>query len=463
MGKNINSENPCETRLAGGQLRSSNKVTCHSEDNSNLMPEESKTDSSLSLRMTETCHCEDERSEDVTIQSIKLDYQVNILDSHVADAPQNDGKRAAFTLAETMIVLIILGIVAAITVPALVRNQMDAQNRTRLRKAMTVYDMAVNKIVVENGLKSDEAVYQIAPIGDCHFTSQYFKVAENVVENGNQNLCKFRTNDGVWWDISDILKPVIGLRADDLNNPNSDTRFQLVSHFDPNGALRVDDLAYELKINSNDLKSLQKIYAFINGEKIEQKTVKTITPYTRCDEGGNCSAYDKYGNKTAEGSDCSGSISSCKSSQNYNPKYDDDGNMIGYECNEDRTSCNTLFTYNTVENKTIRTERHGCSSAADISGCRGYTSYSTYDLEGRVTGEDCNVTGTSCAILYTYNTIGDKTIQALHFICSDAEVISGCTDWTSYSAYDSVGRLIGERCNADGSNCSTIYTITEEE
>ena len=93
------------------RVKPEESVACHSE----ALAEESKTDSSLTLRMTETCHCEDERSEDVTIQSIKLDYQVNILDSHVADAPQNDGKRAAFTLAETMIVLVILGIVASIS------------------------------------------------------------------------------------------------------------------------------------------------------------------------------------------------------------------------------------------------------------------------------------------------------------------------------------------------------------
>ena len=67
-------------------------------------------------------------------------------------------KKAAFTLAETLIVLVILGVVAAITIPALVRNQMEAQNRTRIKKAMTVYDMLINKIVVENNLKDDVAV-----------------------------------------------------------------------------------------------------------------------------------------------------------------------------------------------------------------------------------------------------------------------------------------------------------------
>ena len=208
MKNKINSEKPCYERLAEGQLlkglkydvtqrvKPEESVACHSE----ALAEESKTDSSLTLRMTH-----------------------------------------AFTLAETMIVLVILGIVAAITVPALVRNQMDAQNRTRIKKAMTVYDMAINKIVVENQLKSERAVRDWADAnGTCVNSSAYFKVSENLVENGNQNTCKFRTSDGVWWDITDILNPTIGLRPGDLDeNANSDTRFKLLSHFDQNGALRV--------------------------------------------------------------------------------------------------------------------------------------------------------------------------------------------------------------------------------
>ena len=182
-----------------------------------------------------------------------------------ADAPQNDGKRAAFTLAETLIVLVILGVVAAITVPALVRNQMEVQNRTRLRKAMTVYDMAINKMVVENNFKSNTALTDWANGNNCVNTREYFKIVHD-----GKNGCIFSTAGGLWWNISDITKLIVGFNENDIEAANSTTSFQLVSHFDPNGALRVDDLAYELKINSDDLDSLQKIYAFINGEKVEE-------------------------------------------------------------------------------------------------------------------------------------------------------------------------------------------------
>ena len=182
--------------------------------------------------------------------------------------------RKGFTLAETMIVLVILGIIASITIPAVVRRQIEAQNRARIKKAMTVYDTAISKIVVENQLKSDDAIYKAAPKNNCILTSQYFKAVENVEENGNQNLCKFKSADGVWWDISDILNPVIGLKRDDLTDVNSNTRFNLLSHFDKNGSLRVDDFAYEqtLPNNSDNIKALANLYAFIDGKKLDSES-----------------------------------------------------------------------------------------------------------------------------------------------------------------------------------------------
>ena len=176
-------------------------------------------------------------------------------------------KIMGFTLAETLIVLVILGIIASITIPAVIRNQMEAQNRTRIRKAMTVYDMALNKIVVENQLKSDRAVQDWAG-SSCENSINYFKVNSFVKdENGVENLCKFKSADGVWWNITNVLNPTIGLRESDLDeNVNSDTRFKLLSHFDQNGSLRVDDLAYEIKINGAK-SDMQKLYNFVNNQK----------------------------------------------------------------------------------------------------------------------------------------------------------------------------------------------------
>ena len=46
-------------------------------------------------------------------------------------------EKKAFTLAETLITLTILGVVAAITVPSLINKQSESVDRTKLKKAMT--------------------------------------------------------------------------------------------------------------------------------------------------------------------------------------------------------------------------------------------------------------------------------------------------------------------------------------
>ena len=287
-----------------------------------VKPEESITNSSLSLTITEAGHCEEvakqptwQSSNNICNSACKTGFSRKIKDFSQNDAePHLDrklipspqplshrereqvvseertvqlrvrGRRVAFTLAETMIVLVVLGIVAAITIPALVNRHVEAERRTKLKKAMTVYDMALNKIVIENNLKSEEAVENWANAnGPCINSSDEFKVSENVTENGVVNTCKFKDASGIWWDITNILNPTIGLRASDLDeNANSDTRFKLLSHFDKNGSLRVDDLAYEqsLEDNENNINALSSLYNFISG-KITKEEPKTCDRYCK--------------------------------------------------------------------------------------------------------------------------------------------------------------------------------------
>lgn len=172
-------------------------------------------------------------------------------------------RKAAFTLAETLIVLVILGIIASITIPAVVRNQMEAQNRTRIRKSMTVYDMSLSKMVVENNLKSNEALTQWGNGNNCVNTRAYFKSAED----GNNN-CIFKSSDNVWWDITDITRPIIGL------DRNMNNHFQMFGHFDNNGSLRVDDIQYDMAnlnnenyIQQSDIDNMTALWDFANNVK----------------------------------------------------------------------------------------------------------------------------------------------------------------------------------------------------
>ena len=174
-------------------------------------------------------------------------------------------KKCAFTLAETMIVLVILGIVAAITIPALVRRHVEASNRTRIKKAMTVYDTALNKMVVENGIKNNDALINEFNAdknnNSCAKSRAYFKSAQD-----GANDCTFRASDGVWWNISDINHPIIAFNEDDLNKADEENNkaFHLVGYLDDNGSLRVSDLA---QATGDNQEYLTKLYNFVNNKK----------------------------------------------------------------------------------------------------------------------------------------------------------------------------------------------------
>ena len=258
--------------FAGGTTPKSLNRACNCEFEGDSIPEGSQS-----------CHCEE-----VTAQSPAMSSQTKFRCAHsygTCFAALNEFRcrtnrssnstlcrKAAFTLAETLIVLVVLGVVASITIPAVVRNQIDAQNRTKLKKCMTVYDMGISKMVVENGIKSNDALINEFNAdknnGSCAKSRAYFKSVE---ENANNN-CIFKSSDGVWWDISDITRPKIDLKNGNFDE-DSDTRFQMFAHFGKDGELRVDDIQYDIAnvqtdkyIKQSDVESLNDLYNFANKE-----------------------------------------------------------------------------------------------------------------------------------------------------------------------------------------------------
>lgn len=237
--------------------------------------------------------------------------------------------RKAFTLAETLIVLVILGIVAAITIPALVRRHVESSNRTRIKKAMTVYDTAINKMVVENGIKSNDALINEFNAdknnNSCAKSRAYFKTSQD-----GANDCIFKASDGIWWNISDINHPIIAFNEDDLTDEiaSGDTNraFKLVGYLDDNGSLRVSDLA---KAEGDNQEYLTKLYNFMNSKKVKNNVSieENIKPKydgkiefanaikTICEEKPYKSCYNKYGYDPKTG---------------YEPAllYDSNGNVI---------------------------------------------------------------------------------------------------------------------------------------
>ena len=204
-----------------------------------------------------------------------------------------ENRHSAFTLAETLVTVVILGIVAAIVVPNLINRQVENANRTKVRKAMASYEKAINFIILENDIKSTDELKAFGEDDNCASAKAYFKT----IQDGT-NDCIFKTADRVWWNITDLTNPLISLK-DEITSSNEatiatnalslsadKTSFGLIGRFDDIGTLRVNDNAYEqgLDNNAENKKYMTKLWYFTGNLQLtgfakcsaEGKTICTI-------------------------------------------------------------------------------------------------------------------------------------------------------------------------------------------
>lgn len=60
-------------------------------------------------------------------------------------------KKQGFTLSEILLVLSVIGVVAALTIPTLIQKASDDQNKSAWKKAFSELSQATNRIMTENG------------------------------------------------------------------------------------------------------------------------------------------------------------------------------------------------------------------------------------------------------------------------------------------------------------------------
>jgi len=92
----------------------------------------------------------------------------------------------AFTLAEVLITLTILGVVAAITIPTLINRQNEVAAKTKVKKAIRDFEQVATSYMAENSVQNIDAVTNSSTY------TNYFKVASGSVTS-------FKTSDGVYW------------------------------------------------------------------------------------------------------------------------------------------------------------------------------------------------------------------------------------------------------------------------
>ena len=170
--------------------------------------------------------------------------------------------KKALTMAEVLIVLSLLGVVAVITIPSAIIEHRKNVARVRVKRAMAYYEATFKKIVVDNNLMTDSKVDSV--IDTCVKKQKYFKVVE-IMDNPEPNDCVFRTAENFWWNVQDIKNPYVSMSQNGLNEESK--RFQFSGHV-KNGVIYINDLQYEKKLKdankANKYDEIEKMYNFIN-------------------------------------------------------------------------------------------------------------------------------------------------------------------------------------------------------
>ena len=219
-----------------------------------------------------------------------------------------------------MIVLVVLGIVAALMIPSLIRKQAETANRTKLKKAMTTYEKAFNQMLLDNQLTTNGAILSWADGANvqCENTSSYFRK-----EDGSGCLFK---NSGLWWYIGEnekkIGKVLISTKKIDDNDPNQTlekvrgyardkknmTAFYMTGYIDDKGILRINDKA---NASEEDKEDVEKLIAFtvnrvmlLEEPKQQSAFEKACTQVDEqhCNYNGNM--YTKQETSATEGKFC---------------------------------------------------------------------------------------------------------------------------------------------------------------
>jgi prepilin-type N-terminal cleavage/methylation domain-containing protein len=102
--------------------------------------------------------------------------------------------KKGFTLAEVLITLAIIGVVAALTIPTVVQNYRKTQTVTQLKKTYSALANTTNLAIANEGPVQDWEVVQ-SEEGSKNFFNKYLvpylKVAKNC-ENETTGVCQFR-------------------------------------------------------------------------------------------------------------------------------------------------------------------------------------------------------------------------------------------------------------------------------
>ena len=166
-------------------------------------------------------------------------------------------KQQGFTLAEVLITLLIIGVVAALTIPSVISNYQQQEFKTGLKKAVSVLNEAIQTNIAQEGETpyENENLYEylqrhisILKSGQAFICSSVYQ--EGVVCSGGGSNNYFYTTDGMRFEVGTTpqkinlrlheanIRPIRESRCGSyglLNNPNNTNNPPCVIMVDVNG------------------------------------------------------------------------------------------------------------------------------------------------------------------------------------------------------------------------------------
>jgi len=180
--RRITHESVTEGRKPGSQKGRMVNTSCHSEGFSpKNRKDERPCDPSLTLRMTGASEVRRTGSQEGRlVNEIK---QKQITDNSLTSCHPDlrPSKRIAFTLAEVLITLGIIGVVAALTIPNMVTNYQKKATVAKLKEDYAVFQQAFRHAKAENGDYFDNSEYTtldktVATFD--HYLKPYLKISK---------------------------------------------------------------------------------------------------------------------------------------------------------------------------------------------------------------------------------------------------------------------------------------------
>ena len=211
----------------------------------------------------------------------------------------------AFTLAEVLITLGIIGTVAAITIPNLILEQRKRGDVVKVKKIYSTLSQATLRAMAENGPVSSWGVLDgsDSDINKVYnYYKPYLKIAKDCGNNGVDITC---------WNKTFSLANIVGLYAFEHAEGGNDRVFEL-----PDGtSISLDMFSSTETFGVDGLINVPVFFVDINGPKTPNQFGKDVFAFVTSDKGLLPSGKDnqsasctKTNNSNTSGIDCAAKV-----------------------------------------------------------------------------------------------------------------------------------------------------------